>query len=111
MSDDSRRKQFFAMYVRAEPSVHRFVRLLVHDPGIFDDVCQAVALRLWEAYDTYEASRPFDVWARGVAIKVVSELRRSDRRFGRLLGPVAVAKLAEGCSRSPFNAVDLAEQL
>ncbi len=110
-SEDDRRKHFFRMYVAAERSLHRFLKLLVHDATLLEEVIQSVALRLWERFDSYDNSRPFDAWARGVAINVLSELRRSDRRFPRLLGEEAIAGLAQACERAPAVSVELSDQV
>ncbi|HVJ84371.1 MAG TPA: sigma-70 family RNA polymerase sigma factor [Caulifigura sp.] len=110
-SEDDRRKHFFRMYVAAERALHRFLKLLVHDSTLLEEVTQSVALRLWERFDSYDNSRPFEAWARGVAINVLSELRRSDRRFPRLLGEEAIAGLAEAYDRAPAVAGELSDQV
>jgi RNA polymerase sigma-70 factor (ECF subfamily) len=110
-SEDDRRKQFFTMYVATESSLRRFLRLLVHDVSLLDEVSQSVALRLWERFDSYDAARPFDAWARGVATKVLSELRRSDRRFPRLLGEEGIEGLAAAYSRQSAESFDISDQL
>ncbi|WP_437201527.1 sigma-70 family RNA polymerase sigma factor [Planctomicrobium sp. SH664] len=111
VNEEARRREFFCMYVAAERSICRFVQLLVHDRTLFDDVCQAVALRLWERFDTFDSTRRFEAWALGVAVNVVSELKRSDRRFARILEPRAAAMLAEAYQRDSCNSLDLGDQL
>lgn len=109
--DDDRRKQFFKMYVASEPSLHRFLKLLVHDVGLLEEVVQSVALRLWERFDTFDPARPFDAWARGVAVNVLSELRRSDRRFPRLLTDDGIQALTAAYSKHSTENSELSDQL
>lgn len=111
MDENIKRKEFFTAYVEVEGSIRRLLRLLLHDYSLLDDVSQAVALRLWEKYDTYDPARPFGVWARGVAVNVVKEFRRSDKRFERFLTPQGVDALAEAYERSACNSVELSEQI
>ncbi|WP_197453767.1 sigma-70 family RNA polymerase sigma factor [Caulifigura coniformis] len=110
-SEDDRRKQFFKMYVASEPSLHRFLKLLVHDVGLLEEVVQSVALRLWERFDSFDATRPFDAWARGVAVNVLNELRRSDRRFPRLLTEEGMQGLTAAYARQPFEGSEPTDQL
>src|SRR5262249_24774993 len=50
------------------------------------DVLQEVALSLWRQIDSYDPTRPFGAWARGVAAKKVLQMRDKSARF-----PVAFA--------------------
>lgn len=87
------------------------LRLLARDPARVDDLCQAAALRMWELFDTYDASRPFDAWARGVAAKVALEMDRAERRTGAILSPEAVATILDGFDRDPLQRKGTAEIL
>ena len=54
MYDDDVQKRFVALYARSQHSVRQLLRLLVRDQRLLDDACQAVALRLWELFETYD---------------------------------------------------------
>ena len=77
------REQFLTLYLEAERDIRCFLRMLVRNQTDFDDACQAVALNLWKSFETYDQSRSFGRWSRGVAINVVYQQRRSSMRRTR----------------------------
>lgn len=111
MNDDDRHKRFLALYVGSQRSLRRLLRLLMRNSDSLDDLSQMVALRLWERFDSYDFSRPFDAWARGVAAKVALEWNRSERRAGPVLSPEVVSAIVEGFDRDDLRHVQPAEQL
>jgi len=107
---DDRQRRFLAEYVQCQQSVWQLLRLLIQDHHLREDTCQAVALRLWEVFDEYDPSRPFNSWARGVAAKVVLEMQRSDRRAVPAVTSEWVASVVEGFERSPLASNPSSEQ-
>ncbi|WP_437205686.1 sigma-70 family RNA polymerase sigma factor [Planctomicrobium sp. SH664] len=111
MPTDPRQSQFVSLYVDSQRTIRRVIRLMVQDPKMFDDVVQAVALRLWELFDTYDPDRPFEAWARGVTSRVVRELNRSERRAGPVFSPEAVASILDAFDRNEISGNRPAEQM
>jgi RNA polymerase sigma-70 factor, ECF subfamily len=72
--------QFIKLYMESERDLRCFIRMLVRNTTDFDDACQLVAMNLWKSFDSYDPSREFGRWARGVAINVVYQQRRSSLR-------------------------------
>lgn len=89
------REQFLQLYLDAEREIRCFLRMLVRNQTDFEDACQAVALNLWKSFDSYDATRPFGRWARGVAINVVYQQRRSGMRDPILFPPEVASDILD----------------
>ncbi|WP_437206391.1 sigma-70 family RNA polymerase sigma factor [Planctomicrobium sp. SH664] len=110
MREDAQ-SQFVMLYLNSQHSIRQILRLLLRDHRLLDDACQAVAMRLWELFETYDPLRPFDVWARGVAAKVVLELQRGERRAPFPVAEEAAQALLEGFQRHRVSSVPPSRQL
>jgi len=51
----------------AQPGVSAFLTAVVRDFQDRDDLIQDIAVAVFESFDRYDDSRPFDTWALGVA--------------------------------------------
>jgi RNA polymerase sigma-70 factor, ECF subfamily len=89
------REEFLKLYLEAERDIRCFLRMLVRNSNDFEDACQAVALNLWKSFDTYDATRPFGRWARGVAINVVYQQRRAGAREPILFPPEVASEILD----------------
>ena len=77
MQDQS---NFMRLFMAHQGEIRTFVRALVYDPHDVDDVCQDIAMTLWNKFDGYDPSRRFGAWARGVAVHEIDYFRRKARR-------------------------------
>jgi RNA polymerase sigma-70 factor, ECF subfamily len=96
MADES---QFLGLYLAHEEGLRAFVRALVRDRSEFDDAFQMVVLTLWEKFDTYDKTRPFGPWARGVAAKDVFQVRRESGRRPTPFSPEVVEAILDSFER------------
>ena len=53
---------------------------VVRGPADADDLYQETLVAAWKSLPTYDRSRPFAPWLRGIAFRIVSDWRRSRRR-------------------------------
>jgi len=77
MSDQS---EFLRLYLAHQSEIRAFVRALVPDRQNYEDVCQDIATVLWKKFDTYDPTRRFGAWARGVAVFEIKSFRNKSRR-------------------------------
>ncbi len=95
MTETAERKQaFLALFVRSVASIEAFVHATVRDRSAADDLMQEIAVALWASFDTYDASRPFSAWGKGVASHIVMGHYRKRAQIARLLSPATLAVLA-----------------
>lgn len=77
---DEQAKQAARQWTLAQPTVSAFVTSVVRDFSARDDVLQEIAVAVIESYDRYDSSRPFVIWALGIARNQVGlYLRRLKR--------------------------------
>lgn len=91
--------EFLELFLANEVSLRSAVRVLVRDRSELDDTFQTIALTLWRKFDSYDASRPFGAWARGVAVKEVLQARRESGRRPTPFSPEAVQAILEALDR------------
>lgn len=53
-----------------------YLRSLVHDPAVVDDLFQEAMLTAWRRLADYDRQRPFGPWLRGIATRLVLQHRR-----------------------------------
>ncbi|MBI2955850.1 MAG: RNA polymerase sigma factor [Acidobacteria bacterium] len=74
---------------RYSPRLHRYLRHLVGDAALADDLLQETWLRVVERLDRYNPARPFAAWlfavARHCAIDALRQRARQARKLGREL--------------------------
>ncbi len=61
-----------------------YLRCVVRDPAVVDDLFQETMLTAWKTLDRFDRSRPFAPWLRGIAGKLVLAHRRRMARSLRL---------------------------
>lgn len=76
-------ERFVSLLIRHQPDLRAFVGSAVWDRHLCEDLAQEVALVLWRKFDTFDESRSFGAWARGVAVNLIRQ-RLADRSRGGL---------------------------
>lgn len=70
-------KDVFEILVREQAGMlTAFLRALVRDPGLVDDLFQETLVIAWRKLNQYDKSRPFGPWLRGIAGRLVLAARR-----------------------------------
>ena len=77
---DDRHTQYLKRFMSAQPALRAYVLSVVRDFHIAEDVIQQVALAAWERFEQYDASRPFEAWALGIARNKCTDVFRTGRR-------------------------------
>jgi RNA polymerase sigma-70 factor len=79
-----RNRKLFELFVREnEGALITYLRSLVRDPGLVDDLFQETLVTAWRRFDDFDTSRPLAPWLRGIALNLVRNSRR--KRAGDLL--------------------------
>lgn len=86
---------FLYFFRRSETDLRAFIGAMVRDSHAREDLFQEVSQTLWQKFDSYDLSRPFGAWARGIAAKKMLEARRKSARFPLLFPPEVIAAVAE----------------
>ena len=80
-SEKSWRPQFEALALEHHVRVRAFIRSLGVDSDWIDDIAQEAFLTAYRQWDTYDQSRDFGKWLRGIAANIVrNEIRKDARR-------------------------------
>jgi len=70
-------KQTFEILVREHSDMLRaFILSLVRDSNLADEVFQETFITAWKKLDTYDKSRPFGAWLRGIAAMHIMAKKR-----------------------------------
>jgi RNA polymerase sigma-70 factor (ECF subfamily) len=99
-------EDFLKLFLRHQDGIRAFLGSVVRDRATADDVFQEVSLTLWENFATYDASRPFGAWARGVATKKVLQGREKARRIPLAFSPQAIEAVLDAYDRTEAGAPD-----
>ena len=73
-----------AAFAEHGPAIARTVRALACLPGSVEDLVQEVFVVAFTRIETYEGRMPLAAWLRGIAVNVVRNQRRRERRRGDL---------------------------
>lgn len=76
-----RSRKLFEMLVREnEGPLMAFLRTMVRDPGVADDLFQETLITAWQKLDEYDESRPLAPWLRGIALNLARNAGRKRQR-------------------------------
>lgn len=84
-ADDRNRSAFEALVTEHHIRVRAFVRSLGVDPDWVDDLAQEAFLSAYRDWDSFDDSRDFGRWIRGIALNLVRNEIRKDARRRRIL--------------------------
>lgn len=74
-------RQFEALVMDHHVRVRAFVRSLGVDPDWVDDIAQEAFVKAFENWESFDPSRDFGKWVRGIAANIVrNEIRKHARR-------------------------------
>ena len=80
MLNEQDQLRFMRLWTTAQPAVSGYVRSLVRDRAVADEVLQETSLVLYRRFDEYDEQRPFVAWALGIARFQVLSMNRDAAR-------------------------------
>jgi RNA polymerase sigma-70 factor (ECF subfamily) len=99
-------REFIADFTGAQRRLHGFIRTLVPDPIVVDEILQETNLAVWEQAERFEPGSNFVAWACRIAwFKVLDHRRRVQRQRLRFSDT-----LMESLADEYLEDVDLAER-
>lgn len=101
-----RATQFVELLAACDRQLYGFILSLLADFSDAEEVLQETKVKLWERFDQYDPSRPFDTWARAVAYCQVLTFRKNVSRerlvfSDELLSTLADEYSLQGTAESP----------
>jgi RNA polymerase sigma-70 factor (ECF subfamily) len=105
------RDDFLEHFLRHEADLKAFIGSLVPDSHFRADVFQDVALTLWQQIDTYDPTRSFGAWARGIAANKVLQMRQRSARFPIAFAPETIQAVLDAYERTEAECTDRADAL
>ena len=85
--EPDRQAQFLSHFLRHQDDVRAVIASMVRDRIACDDIFQEVALVLWRKFDSFDSTRSFGAWARGIAVRKVLQSFEKSRRTPVALSP------------------------
>lgn len=105
------RSEFLTLFLAHESSLRAFLGSLVRDRNSMEDVFQETALTLWEKFDSYDSSRSFGAWARGIAAKKVLQFKDRQGRAPVPFSPSTIQAIVDAFDRQPAKAGEVDDAL
>ncbi len=84
---------FLEVFRPQESELRAYIGAMVRDAHAREDVFQEVSRTLWEKFGTFDATRSFGAWARGVATLKLLEAGRKNARFPLTFPPETIEAL------------------
>jgi RNA polymerase sigma-70 factor (ECF subfamily) len=100
-----------ALWTKAQPTVAGFIRAMIQDEDQAAEVLQETAVVCVRKFDSYDAARPFDAWAVGIARLQVFAWRRAATKQQHVLDDDLVARIADSYERMAERAEGRREAL
>ena len=95
MLDEHEQLRFMRLWTAAQPAVTGYIRALVRDRSLADEVLQETSLVLFRRFDEYDDQRPFVAWALGIAKFQILGLQRDSARNRVAFDSDLLAKFTE----------------
>lgn len=93
-------KRFLAQFLQNRDSLSAFIRVMVGNRELAEEILQETSLVLWEKFDTFREGTSFGAWSRQVALNVLRNARRREGRSPLLLPPGAAQAVADAFTRT-----------
>jgi RNA polymerase sigma-70 factor (ECF subfamily) len=84
MTEDTRTKQFLALYTDCQRQLYAYIRSQIPFANEADDLVQEVSVVLWEKFDSYRPDESFVRWACGIARMKILQYRQDRQKRGRV---------------------------
>lgn len=92
-------EEFIGLLLRHQGELRAFLRSLVRDVHVCEDLLQEIAALLWREFDRFDRSRSFGAWARGVAAKKLLQHWDKAGRIPIPFSPAAIQAIVEAFDR------------
>lgn len=89
----SHRDDFDRIYLTAESALRRYILMVLPNPNDANDILQQTALALWNKFDSYDRSKPFQQWAFGFAAMEVKRFLRRQASSQRWINEAAAEQI------------------
>lgn len=77
---DQNRKLFELLVRENSGQLAAYLRTLVRDPGLVDDLIQETFITAWQKFDEFDQTRPLAPWLRGIALNLARNAGRRRQR-------------------------------
>lgn len=105
------RDQFLPLFIQYEADLRGFIRSVVLDRHVRDDIFQECAMILWRQFDQYDRRQSFGAWARGIAANKIKQRRCEDGRFPVAFSPETIQSVLDAFDCTEADAAPRAEAL
>ena len=92
--------RFLPLFLACQNDLRAFIGAMVRDPALREDLFQEVSMVLWRKFDSYDLTRPFGAWARGIAAKKILESQRVQSRQPQAIPPEVIEAVATAFSEA-----------
>ena len=92
--------EFLKLFLRHQGDLKAFLASVVRDRSQIEDLFQEVSLVLWQNFSSYDPSRPFGAWARGIAANKVLQNREKTRRVPLAFTPRTIQAVLDAYNRT-----------
>lgn len=106
-----REEAFLGHFLRHQDDIRAVIGSMVRDRHACEDVFQDVSVILWKKFDSFDPSRSFGAWARGIAVRKVLQFFDRTRRQGPTLSADAAAAVLDAFDETPDEGVERARAL
>jgi RNA polymerase sigma-70 factor (ECF subfamily) len=104
--DADRHEAFLRLFLTHQGDIRAFVGSMLRASAARDDVVQETALVLWRKFDSFDASRSFGAWARGIAANLVRQRLEREGRQAQLLPPEVLPAIVAAYDRTEYAAAN-----
>lgn len=104
MDLSTRRRVFHEYLLETFPKVYNYVRRLVHQPEVAEDLTQEAFLKAWQAFDRFNLQKPFLPWILQIARHTALDYFRKHRER------IDLAQASEPKERAPSPEQNLLDQ-
>lgn len=92
--------EYLRLLLKHESGLRAFIGSVVRDHHLREDLVQDVATTCWKQFHSYDRSRSFGAWARGIASNLVKQRKKQSSRFPVTFDPAAIEAILEAFDRT-----------
>ena len=111
MKNDPNQKEFLKLFMSNRHDIQAFIIGMVRQPTVAEDIFQEVSLILWDKFDSFDGSKSFKAWARGIAGNKVLQYWQKQKKSAVVYSPEFMNNVLAAYERTESNTGQMIDAL
>ena len=111
MNNDPKHKDFLKLFMSNRHDIQAFIIAMVRNSTVAEDIFQEASLILWDKFHTFDGSKSFKAWARGIASNKVLQYWQKQKKSADIYSSELLEKTLAAYERTESDTAQMIDAL